>query len=151
MSFNRIAFRQRRTVVPLRRILANYAHRSKSEQYQRNGGRTGIGAAQDDSSGMSVQAFEAAGTEVASRHTDRNGTFTFGLDPKSRVYRLIVWDERNCWWGREIPDLPNDSPNTTLPAILLRPQTSALSKAEESEESAVIVWLKKHNPLSRQP
>ena len=97
---------------------------------------------------ISVQVFEAAGTEVASRRTNHLGAFNFGLDPKNGVYRLIIWDERNRWWGREIPDLTNDATHVNLPSILLRPQTTPLNNSEKREQNVVISWLRKHNTLS---
>ena len=97
---------------------------------------------------IGVQAFNAAGMERDAGRTDGAGGFVLKVPAADPVYRLIVWDEFNRWWGREISDLHNDAKHRDLGMIVLRPQTDGLSKEQKQEESSVLNWLLKHNPLS---
>jgi phosphate transport system substrate-binding protein len=91
---------------------------------------------------------ESGGNEKASIQSDQAGVFAFNLDTSNHVFRLVVWDSGNRWWGRDISHIPNDVAHPNLPAIVLRPQTSNLSPDETREQHGVISWLRKHNPLS---
>lgn len=97
---------------------------------------------------IGVQAFNAAGVERDAGRTDGAGNFVLKVPAADPVYRLIVWDEFNRWWGREISDLHNDAKHRDLGVIVLRPQTDALSREQKQEESSVLGWLTKHNPLT---
>jgi phosphate transport system substrate-binding protein len=105
-------------------------------------GQTGIALAK-----IEVQV-ESGGNEKASTQSDQAGVFAFNLDTLNPVFRLVVWDSGNRWWGRDISHIPNDAAHASLQAIMLRPQTSNLSPDETREQQGVISWLRKHNPLS---
>lgn len=99
--------------------------------------------------GIRLQVLNLSGVERDARLSDKSGTFLLEIPAEDKLYRLIAWDEFNRWWGREIPDVPNDGKHNDLrPPIVLRPQTSRLSQAEKREQTSIIAWLRKHNPLS---
>jgi phosphate transport system substrate-binding protein len=99
--------------------------------------------------GIRLQALNSAGVERDACQSDGSGSFILNLPSEDVLYRLIVWDEYNRWWGRDISDLHNDPRHNDLGSITLRPQTASnLSESERREQGSVISWLKKHNPLS---
>lgn len=98
--------------------------------------------------GIRLQVFNAADVERDACQSDHSGGFLLKLSPEDSLYRLIVWDEFNRWWGREISRLHNDGKRNDLGSIMLRPQTSGLSDPEKREQTTIIGWLRKHNPLS---
>jgi phosphate transport system substrate-binding protein len=97
---------------------------------------------------IGVQAFSAAGVERDAGRTDGTGGFALKIPAEDPVYKLIVWDVFNRWWGREISDLHNDGKPSDLGAIVLRPQSDVLSSTQKQEQSSVAGWLTKHSPLA---
>jgi phosphate transport system substrate-binding protein len=99
--------------------------------------------------GIRLQALNSAGVERDACQSGHSGGFLLKLPSEDSLYRLIVWDEFNRWWGREISQLHNDGKHNDLGSIMLRPQTSGLSDAAERREQATIIgWVWKHNLLS---
>lgn len=99
-------------------------------------------------SGISIRVFAESGTEEDAGQTDNAGGFTVRLSAAEPVYHLLVWDDLNRWWPRDLKDLHNDPAHTRLATIVLRPQSETLAPAERTEQSSIILWLKTHNPLS---
>jgi len=99
-------------------------------------------------SGISIRAFAESGTEEDATQTGNGGAFNVRLPATDPIYRLLVWDDLNRWWPRDLKDLHNDPAHTRLAMIVLRPQSELLPPAERTEQSSIILWLKKHNPLS---
>ena len=91
---------------------------------------------------------ESGSQEIRSTQSDNTGAFTFKLDASTSVFRLLIWDSGNRWWGRDVSHIPNDPAHANLQAFVLRPQTSKLSREETREQKGIIPWLRNHSPLS---